>query len=52
MEKYSVEDKTIILKCSNAGETNIDLPNLFCFKLCLSPSNDSINNLKDYGDYV
>ena len=36
--------------CSNEGEINIDLPNLFYSKLCLSPSNDSINNLKDYGD--
>ena len=36
--------------CSNAGEINIDLPNLFWSKLCLSPSNDHINNLKDYGD--
>ena len=38
--------------CSNAGEINIDLPNLFCAKLCLSPSNDHINNLKDYGDFA
>ena len=36
--------------CPNAGEINIDLPNLFCSKLCLSPSNNHIINLKDYGD--
>ena len=34
--------------CSNAGEINIDLPYLFCYKLCLAPSNYHINNLKDY----
>ena len=38
--------------CSNAGEINIELPNLFWSKLCLSPSNDNINNLKDYGDFA
>ena len=38
--------------CSNAGELNIDLPNLFGSKLCLSPSNDHINNLKDYEDFA
>ena len=38
--------------CSNAGEINIDLPDLFCSKLCLSPSNDHISNLKDYGDFA
>ena len=38
--------------CSNAGEINIVLPNLFCSKLCLSPSNDHINNLKDCGDFA
>ena len=38
--------------CSNAGEINIDLPNLFCSMLCLSPSNDHINNLKGYGDFA
>ena len=38
--------------CSNAGEINIDLPNLFCSKFCLSPSNDHINNLKGYGDFA
>ena len=38
--------------CSNAGEINIDLSNLFCLKLCLSPCNDHINNLKDYGDFA
>ena len=38
--------------CSNAGEINIDLPNLFSSKLCISPSNDHINNLIDYGDFA
>ena len=38
--------------CSNAGEINLDLPSLFCSKLCLSPNNDNINNLKGNGDYV
>ena len=38
--------------CSNAGEINIDLPNLFSSKLCLSPSNDHINNLQGYGDFA
>ena len=38
--------------CSNAGEINIDLSHLFCSKLCLSPSNDHINNLKDYRDFA
>ena len=38
--------------CSNAGELNIDLPNLFCSKYCLSPSNHHINNLKDFGDFA
>ena len=38
--------------CSNAGEINIDLSNFFCFKLCLSLSNDHINNLKDYEDFA
>ena len=38
--------------CSSAGEINIDLPHLFCSKLCLSPSNDHINNFKDYGDFA
>ena len=38
--------------CSNAGEINIDLPNLYFSKLCLSPSNDHINNLKDYGNFA
>ena len=37
---------------SNAGEISIDLPNLFRYKLCISPSNDSINNLKDYADFA
>ena len=40
--------------CSSPNEVkiNIDLPNLFNFILCLSPSNDHINNLKDYGDFA
>ena len=38
--------------CSNAGEINIDLPNLFNSKLCLSPSNHHINNLKDHEDFA
>ena len=38
--------------CSNVRELNIDLPNLFFSKLRLSPSNDNINNLKDYGDFA
>ena len=38
--------------CSNAGEINIDLSNLFWSKLCLSPSNHHISNLEDYGDFV
>ena len=37
---------------SNAEEINVDLSNLFCSKLCLSPSNDHINSLKDYGDFA
>ena len=39
------------LNCSNAGEIDINLPNLFNSWLCLSPSNYHINNLKDYGDF-
>ena len=38
--------------CYNAGEINIDLPNLFNSKLCLSLSNHHINNLKDYGNFA
>ena len=38
--------------CSNTGETNIDLPNLFSSKLCLSPSNHHINNFKDHEDFA
>ena len=38
--------------CCNTEEININLPNLFCSKLCLAPSNDHINNLKDYGDFA
>ena len=37
--------------CSNAWEIKIDLPNLFISKLCLSPNNHHINNLKDYADF-
>ena len=52
MDKYCEEDMKSFSNCSNAGELNIDLPNLFISKLCLSPSNDHINNLKDYGDFA
>ena len=38
--------------CSNAGNLKINLPNLFCTKLCLSSSNYHINSLKDYGDFA
>ena len=38
--------------CSDVGEINVDQPNLFCSKLCLSLSDDHINNLKDYGDFA
>ena len=37
---------------SNTGEINIDLSNLFISMLCLSSSNDHINNLKDYRDFA
>ena len=37
---------------SNAGEINIDIHILFSSKLSLSPSNDNINNLKDYGNFA
>ena len=40
------------LNCSNARYINIDLPDLFISKLCLSPSNHHINNIKDYGDFA
>ena len=46
------QDMKSCLNCSNAGYINIDLPDLFISKLCLSPSNDHINNLKDYGDFA
>ena len=36
----------------DAGDLNVDLPNLFCSKLCLSPSNYHKNNFKDYGDFA
>ena len=52
MDKYCEEDMKSFSNCSNAGELNIDLPNLFSSKLCLSASNDHINNLKDYGDFA
>ena len=52
MDKYRIEDMKSYSNCSNVGEINIDLPNLFCSKLRLSPSNDHINNLKDYADFV
>ena len=51
MDKYWEEDTKSYSNCSNAEEKNIDLPNLFCSNLCLSPSNDNINNLKDNGDF-
>ena len=35
-----------------AGEINIDLPKLFNFELCLSPSNHHIKNLKNYGNFT
>ena len=52
MKKYWKEYMKSYSNCSNAGEINLDLPNLFCSKLCLSPSNDNINNLKSYGDFA
>ena len=52
MDKYCEEDMKSFLNCSNTGKLNIDLPNLFSSKLCLSPSSDHINNLKDYGDFA
>ena len=52
MDKYWEEDMKSFSNCSNAGELNIDLPNLFCSKLCLSSSNDHTNSLKDYGDFA
>ena len=52
MERYWEEDIKSYSNCSNAGGISIDQPNLFCSKLCLSPSNDHINNLKDYGDFA
>ena len=38
--------------CSNAGDININLTNLLSSKVCLSTSNDHINNLKDYGEFA
>ena len=52
MDKYWEEDMKSDSNCSNAGKINADLPNLFSSKLCLSPINDHINNLKDYGDFA
>ena len=52
MDKYWEEDMKSYSNYSNIREINIDLPNLFCFKLCLSPSNNHINNLKGYGDFA
>ena len=46
MDKY--KEMKSCSNCFNAGEIKVDLPNLFCYKLCLSLSNDHINNLKDY----
>ena len=52
MDKYWEQDMKSCSNCSNAGEINIDLTNLFLSKLFISPSNDHINNLKDYGDFA
>ena len=52
MDKYWEQDMKSYSNCSNAGEINADLANLFWSKLCLSPSNDHINNLEDYGDFA
>ena len=52
MDKYWEQDMKQCSNCSNAGEINIDLPNLFNSRLCLSLSNHHINNLKDYGDFA
>ena len=52
MDKFCEEYMKSFSNCSNAGELNIDLPNLFSSKLFLTPSNDHINNLKDYGDFA
>ena len=38
--------------CYNAGEISIDHPNLLSSRLCLSHKNQSINNLKDCGDFA
>ena len=51
MDKYWEQDMKSYSNWSNAGEINIDLPYLFSSKLCLSPSNDHINNLKDYREF-
>ena len=52
MDKYWEQDMKQCSNCSNAREINIDLPNLFNSRLCLSLSNHHINNLKDYGDFA
>ena len=35
--------------CSKAGQIGIGQSSLFNFKLCLSPNNDRMTNIKDYG---
>ena len=52
MDKYWEQDMKSYSNCSSAGEINIELSDLFSFKLCQSPSNDHINNLKDCGDFA
>ena len=52
MDKYWEGDIKPYSNCFNAVEINIDLPYLFSSKLCLPPSNDNINSLKDYGDFA
>ena len=52
MDKYWEKDMKSCSSCSNAGEININLSNLFWSKLCLSPSNHHKNNLKGYGDFA
>ena len=52
MYKYWEEDMKSYSNCSNARDASIDLSNLLNLMLCLSPSNDHINNLKNYGDFA
>ena len=52
MDKYWENIMKSYSNCSNAELLNINLPNLFSSKLCLSPSSDHINNLNDYGDFA